>query len=298
MSNTPNLITQPMIDLYDRFTHIGGTRRELLAGLARLTGGMAAASALLPLLEARAEAAPLSAPDDPRLVTKTVHWDGAGDHKMAGYMTYPTGNTGDLPRAIVIHENRGLNEHTRDVARRLALAGFVVLAPDFLAPVGGTPSVGDGATPAEDVARTMIGKLDRVATVADGVATLRWLAGQPQGRGAAGAVGFCWGGGMVNALAVAAGADLKAGVAYYGQAADANDAGKVQSKIMLHYAGLDERINAMGPAWQAALKAAGKTYEAHMYEGVNHAFNNDTSEARYNKAAADLAWGRTLAWLR
>ncbi len=203
------------------------------------------------------------------------------------------------PKVMVIHENRGLTEHIRDVARRLALSGFVVLAPDFLAPYGETPRSGDGKMSAEDIARTMIGQIDRGAVVADGVASLKWFDGYSDGRGTPSAVGFCWGGGMVNALAVAAGSLLKTGVAYYGPApADAGGAGKIKARLVLHYAGLDERINAGAPAWQAALSAAGVKFDAYTYDGVNHAFNNDTSEARYNKAAAFLAWKRTIEALR
>jgi carboxymethylenebutenolidase len=181
----------------------------------------------------------------------------------------------------------------------LAAEGLVALAADFLAPNGGTPTLGDGTTSAEDKARSMIGALDRQQTVADGVATLNWLATAAPGKGVPGAVGFCWGGGMVNALAVAAGPALRAGAAYYGAAPqDVTGAARVKARLLLHYAGLDERINAMGPAWQAALTAAGVRFEAHIYPGVNHAFNNDTSPARYDKAAADLAWQRTVALLK
>jgi carboxymethylenebutenolidase len=218
---------------------------------------------------------------------------------MAGYLAQPAKGAATAPRVLVIHENRGLNDHIRDVARRLAAEGLVALAADFLAPNGGTPTLGDATTSAEDKARTMIGTLDRQQTVADGVATLNWLAASAPGKGVPGAVGFCWGGGMVNALAVAAGPALRAGAAYYGAAPqDVTGAMRVKVRLMLHYAGLDERINAMGPAWQAALTAAGVTFEAHTYPGVNHAFNNDTSPARYDKAAADLAWQRTLALLK
>jgi carboxymethylenebutenolidase len=210
---------------------------------------------------------------------------------MRGHLAQPVKNANIAPRVLVVHENRGLNAHNRDLARRLATAGFVAFAADFLTPLGGTPA-------SEDEARDMIGKLDRVATVADGVATLKWLADRAPGRGVPGAVGFCWGGGMVNALAVA-GPTLRAGVAYYGAAPqDLAGAGQVKAKLLLHYAGLDDRINAMAPAWQAALKAAGVPFEAHVYAGVNHGFNNDTAAARYDKPAADIAWSRTLAWLR
>jgi len=285
--------TQAMIDLYDRFTHGGGIdRRTLMAELARLAGGTAAASAMLGLIAARSDAAAMVAVDDPRIKAADVVADLGGGRSMRGHLAQPVKGASTAPRVLVIHENRGLNDHNRDLARRLATAGFVAFAADFLTPLGGTPAD-------EDVARDMIGKLDRAATVSDGVAILQWLASKAPGKGVPGAVGFCWGGGMVNALAVAAGPALRAGVAYYGAAPqDPAGASRVKAKLLLHYAGLDARINAMAPAWQQALAAAGVTHEAHVYAGVNHGFNNDTAAARYDKPAADLAWSRTLAWLR
>lgn len=298
MTDKPS-ISQAMIDLYDRFTHVGGNRRELLDGLARLAGGVAAASAILPLIEARADAASLTSEDNGAIIADRIVYAGASGRMMSGYLVRPMKGKDRAPKVMVIHENRGLTEHIRDVARRLALSGFVVLAPDFLAPYGETPRSGDGRMSAEDIARTMIGQLDRGSAIADGVASLKWFDGYSEGRGTPGAVGFCWGGGMVNALAMAAGNLLKTGVAYYGPApADASDAGKIKAKLVLHYAGLDERVNAGAAAWQAALTAAGVRFDAYTYDGVNHAFNNDTSGARYNKAAAFLAWKRTIAALR
>jgi carboxymethylenebutenolidase len=302
------MITQSMIDLYDRFTHQHLDRRALMSGLARLAGSSAAAAALLPLIEASASAAGLTPDNDPRVVTRMLEWPGAGGHVMRGYHARPANTTKRLPAIMVIHENRGLNAHTRDVARRMALEGFDVLAPDFLSPAGGT-SVAVDATPeaisvAEDKARTMIGALDRSAAVADALATLAFHKSLESTTGKAGAVGFCWGGGMVNVLAIAAGANaagdgLKAGVAYYGPApADLAQVGKINAAMLLHYAGLDERINAGIASYEAALKAAGVTYAAFVYDGVNHAFNNDTSAARYNKPAADLAGARTIDWLK
>ncbi|WP_207759201.1 dienelactone hydrolase family protein [Sandarakinorhabdus cyanobacteriorum] len=291
--------TPAMIALYDRFTHVGDlSRRELMARMTRLAGGAAAASSLLGVIAGRADAAPLVAADDPRIKAGDVRFE-AGGRTLGGYLAQPAKGAGAAPRVLVIHENRGLNDHIRDVARRLATSGLVALAADFLLPAGGTPTQPDGATSAEDVARGMIGKLDRAQTVADGVAMLNWLGAKAPGKGTAGAVGFCWGGGMVNALAVAAGPALRAGVAYYGAAPpEAAGADRVKARLMLHYAGLDDRINAMGPAWQAALNAAGVRFQAFTYPGVNHAFNNDTAVGRYDAAAAALAWGRTLDWLK
>lgn len=283
-------ITQDMIDLYDRFTHEGLDRRDLMTGLARLAGSSAAASAILPLIAASPVAAAMIAPNDPRLTTETVSWSGGTVHRLSGYLVRPAKAAKRLGVVMVIHENRGLTEHVRDVARRMALENFVVLAPDFLSPDGGTPTD-------EDKARTMIGALGRDATVADGVATLDYLATAKGGNARVGAVGFCWGGGMVNALACAAGERLRAGVAYYGPTPPAALVPAIRAQMLLHYAGLDERINSGVPAYEAALKAGKVKYEAFTYPGVNHAFNNDTSAERYNKDAADLAWSRTVAML-
>lgn len=292
-------VTPAMIELYDRFTHVDADRRALMAGLARLAGGSAAAASVLALVEASPAAAGVTAGDDARVKAAMVSWDGANGHKMSGYRVRPAAVARALPAVLVIHENRGLNAHTRDVARRMALEGFDVLAPDFLSPDGGTPTTGEGTETAEDRARRMIGALDRPQTVADAVASLAWLKAQKGTTGKGGAVGFCWGGGMVNALAIAAGEALKAGVAYYGPVPqDLSQVAKIKAAMLLHYAGLDTRINAGIAGYEAALKAAGVRFEVQMYEGVNHAFNNDTSAERYDKAAAELAWGRTVRWLQ
>jgi carboxymethylenebutenolidase len=191
---------------------------------------------------------------------------------------------------LVIHENRGLNDHIRDVARRLAVAGYRAVAPDMLSPSGGTPAN-------EDAARDAIGKLDLGKSVSDAVAMLAELKKSSRG-GKVGAVGFCWGGGFVNRLAIAAGGKLDAGVVYYGPAPDPSEAPKVQAAMEFHNAGLDDRVNRGSFAWINALRAAGKTAKFFLYDGVNHAFNNDTSAERYNKPAADLAWKRTLAFFK
>jgi len=284
-------VTQAMIDLYDRFTHGGLDRRDLMAGLVRLAGSGAAASAILPLIAASPAAGSIVAADDKRVIATTVKWPGGTVHQLSGYLVRPAiNNRLTLGTVMLVHENRGLTEHIRDVARRLAIEGFIVLAPDFLSPGGGTPAD-------EDRARAMIAALPRDATVADGVATVDWLASVKGGNARVGAAGFCWGGGMVNAVACAAGARLRAGVPYYGPQPPAALVPGLKARLLLHYAGLDDRINAGIPAYEAALKAAHVKYEAIVYPGVNHAFNNDTSAERYNKAAADLAWGRTVAFL-
>ena len=292
-------VSPAMITLHDRFTHVGGTRRDLIAGIAQLAGGTAAALALLPLIEARADAAPLVAPGDTRLASQALTFTLPGGGRMAGYLSRPARNTQRLPKAMVIHENRGLTDHIRDVTRRLALEGFVALAPDFLTPLGETPRRGDATTSAEDIARALIGQLDPAQTVANAVGVLEWLDGFDEGRGTPGAMGFCWGGGLVNNLAIAAGAQLRSSVAYYGPApADLGGAGRVKAQMTLHFAGLDDRINPRGKEWADALAAAGARVDAFTYPNVNHAFNNDTSAARFDSAAAALAWERTLAALR
>lgn len=291
MPTTRPPVTQAMIDLYDRFTHDGIDRRDLMSGLARLAGGSATAAMVLPLIAASPAAAAIVAADDKRVIAETVKWLGGTLHHLSGYLVRPAVNDKlSLGGVVLIHENRGLNEHTRDVARRLALEGFVVLAPDFLSPDGGTPAD-------EDRARDMIGKLGRDATVADGVASLEYLATAKGTNARVGAVGFCWGGGLVNAVACAAGPRLRAGVAYYGPQPPAALVPAIKARMLLHYAGLDDRIGAGIAAYEAELKAAHVKYDAFVYPGVNHAFNNDASAERYNKAAADLAWSRTVAML-
>jgi carboxymethylenebutenolidase len=286
---TEPTITQDMIKAYDEYTHLTLDRRGFMEKLTKLAGSGAAAAAIAPMLAASSARAAIVDPADERLVTSAFDFPGATGN-MKGYLSLLKDAKGKLPGVIVIHENRGLNEHTKDVARRFALEGFVALAVDFLSPSGGTPDN-------EDVAREMIGKLDPVQTTANATAARAFLSGQDKVNGKVGAVGFCWGGALVNNLAVAD-PGLAAGVAYYGRQAAAADVPKITAPLMLHYASLDERINAGIADYVAALKAAGKTYELHMYEGVNHAFNNDTSEARYNKAAAHLSFGRTVEFLK
>lgn len=279
---------QQIIDLYDEYTHTPLDRREFLARLVRLTGSTAAALALVPLLEANQARAALVAPEDARLETSRSTYPGAsGDIKA--YVARPKGAT-KLPAVIVIHENRGLNAHIEDVARRVALEGFLALAPDLLSPLGGTPEN-------EDTARDMIGKLDAAQTVQNLVTAVAFLARHAHGNGKVGTMGFCWGGGMVGQLAVYA-PDLDAGVVYYGRQPQAAEVEKIKAPLLLHYASLDTRINEGIAAFEEALKKANKPYTLHMYEGANHAFNNDTAEARYNKQIAEQAWSRTITFLK
>jgi carboxymethylenebutenolidase len=284
-------ITQEMIKLYDDYTHLTLDRRDFMQKLKNLTGSAAAAAAIAPMLAANQARAAIVPEDDPRLKGETITWPGADGATMSGYLVMPADASGKLPAVMVIHENRGLNPHIKDVTRRMALEGFLALGPDFLSPAGGTPED-------EDKAREMIQALDRPQTIANAVATVEFLKTHAMSNGKVGAIGFCWGGGMVNQTAVNAGADLVAAVPYYGQVPDSGDVAKIKAKMLLQYAGLDERINAGIPGYEEALKAAGVDYMLHLYEGANHAFNNDTSEARYNKEAADLAWSRTVEFLK
>jgi carboxymethylenebutenolidase len=244
--------------------------------------------ALVPLLEANQAHAALVPPEDARLEASRITYAGATGEVKA-YMVRPKG-AAKLPAVIVVHENRGLNPHIEDVARRVALEGFVALAPDLLSPMGGTPAN-------EDTARDMIGKLDGQQTVQNLVSAVTFLEKHPHGNGKVGVMGFCWGGGMANDLVVNA-PDLDAAVVYYGPQPKAADVGKIKAPLLLHYAGLDTRLNEGIPAFEEALKKANKPYTLYIYEGANHAFNNDTSEARYHKQAAEQAWSRTIAFLK
>jgi carboxymethylenebutenolidase len=280
---------QEMIDLYDDYTHERIGRRVFMDRLAVLAGGTAAASAVLPMLKNNYAKAAIVAPDDDRITAEEVTFPGA-DGDVTGYLVRPADASGALPGVVVIHENRGLNPHIEDVARRVALEGFVALAPDFLSPLGGTPED-------EDLAREMIGQLDRPRTVQNAVAAVAFLKDDDATTGKIGVVGFCWGGGMTNQVAVHS-ADVAAAVPYYGSQPASEDAAKIQAPLLLQYAGNDERINAGIEDYEAALQAAGVDYTIHIYEGANHAFNNDTNEARYDKEAADLAWSRTIEFFK
>lgn len=276
-------LRQAAILLYDRFTHEGLDRRIFMARMVALAGSVAAAEALIGAIAASPAAAAIVPADDQRLTIRTQ--DLVGSYKA--YVAEP--RTRSLKATVlVIHENRGLNDHTRDVARRLGVAGFRGVAVDFLSPSGGTPAN-------EDAAREAIGKLDLNKSVTDAVAILDELAKSSRG-GKVGAVGFCWGGGFVNRLAVAAGDKLSAGVSFYGPAPDPSEASKVAAPLELHLAGLDDRVNRTGFPWVTALREARKTVKFFLYDGVSHAFHNDASAERYDKGAAELAWKRTLAF--
>lgn len=282
------------IALYDHFTHVSHDRRAFMAEMTKLAGSAAAANVLIGSIAANPAAAAIIAEDDKRLDIKPkAAWMGPNGYVIHGYMAIPKkGKRKKIAPVLVVHENRGLQPYTCDVARRLAVAGFVGIAVDFLSGQGGTPQ-GD-----EDKARTMIGALDMTKAIADGVASIDYFSKQPTLNGKVGVVGFCWGGAMVNRLAVAAGDKLQAGVAFYGPPPPPSEATKVKAAMMLHYAGTDERVNAGAGPWVEALKAAGDDVTRFDYPGTQHAFHNDTSAARYNEAAATLAWDRSIAFFR
>ncbi len=282
---------QQAIELYDRYTHEGMDRRVFMARMTAIAGSAAAASALVATIAADPAAAAIVPVNDKRLRTMTTKLGGNNGLPLYSAYTAEPANGAREASVIVIHENRGLNDHTRDVARRLALAGFHAVAVDFLSPLGGTPAD-------ENQARDMIGKLDLTASTNHAVAMLDLLARRKGGNGKVGVVGFCWGGAFVNRLAVAAGDKLAAGVAYYGPAPDPSEAAKVRAPLLLHHAGTDERVARTLFPWVTALRAAGRPVTFQVYDGAHHAFNNDTSAERYNKAAADLAWKRTIRAFR
>lgn len=279
---------QRIINLYDSFTHGGINRRDFLDRLAALAGSVTAAAALLLILQNNYAQAAIVAPDDARLAAERTAYD-SPKGKINSYLVRPAAK-GKRPAVIVIQENRGLNPHIEDVARRLAVEGFLAFAPDLLSISGGTP-------PDEDQARDLHAKTDPEAIIAAADAAVPFMQTHPESTGNVGAVGFCFGGGVVNRMAAEA-PDLKAAVAYYGMQLPADKVPAIKAPLLLHYAALDERINAGIAAYEAALKANGKRYTVYIYPNVNHAFNNDTGGARYNKEAADLAWQRTLAFFK
>lgn len=278
-----------IIKLYDEFTHAPLPRRVFLDRLTALTGSAAAAAAVLPLLESNYAIAQTIAENDPGIVAETLSVPGPAG-AINGYLVRPAGVTERRGAVMVIHENRGLTPHIRDVTRRVAKAGFVAYGVDFLSRQGGTPAD-------EDRAREMFGQLRPDDVQADASAVLAALKAHPASNGKVGAVGFCWGGGVVSVLSTRA-PDLAAGVVFYGVAPAPATAAQVQTPLLVHLASLDERINTSMAPWLEALKAAGKRHTMHMYEGVNHAFHNDTGGARYAPDAARLAWERTIAFFR
>lgn len=279
---------QRIINLYDRFTHGGMTRREFLDRLTELAGSVATAAAIMPFLQNNYAQAAIVADNDPRLATDRISYE-SPKGKINGYLVRPTAK-GKRPAVVVIQENRGLNPHIEDIARRLAAEGFLAFAPDLLSVSGGTP-------PDEDQARELHAKTDPKDITVAAVAAVPFVEAHAESNGNVGVVGFCFGGGVANRMA-AERPELKAVAVYYGLQVPADEVPAIRAPLLLHYAELDQRVNAGIAAYESALKANDKRYTIHMYPGVNHAFNNDTGGARYNKEAADLAWERTLAFFK
>ncbi|SER64738.1 dienelactone hydrolase family protein [Pedobacter rhizosphaerae] len=273
---------QKIINLYDQYTHSQLNRKDFMKKLAILAGSTALAMTILPMLENNYVAAADFKSDD--IEVENITFPGV-EGEMKAVLAKPKGKK-KLGCVLVIHENRGLNPHIIDVTKRVAAEGFIALGVDALSPLGGTP--GD-----EDKGRELIGKLDPEKNLQNYLKALEYLRNRKDGNGKVGCVGFCWGGAMANKLAVND-AKLQAAVAYYGSQANAADVPKIKASLMLHYGGLDERINAGIPAYEAALKENHIDYQIFIYDGVNHAFNNNTSPTRYNEAAAKLAWSRTI----
>ena len=271
---------------FDRYVHGDVDRRGFLNGVARYAVGGVTAAMLLESLSPRFAQAQQVKPEDSRISARYVEYASPeGSGKVRGYLARPAGGGGKLPGILVVHENRGLNPHIEDIARRLALDNFVAFAPDALTPLGGYP--GD-----EDKARDLFAKLDQARTRNDFVAAAAYLKGLPDCTGKIGVVGFCYGGGIANMLATKL-PDLGAAVPFYGNQPAAADAARITAPLLIHYAGNDERINSGWPAYETALKAAGVKYQAFVYSGTEHGFNNDTTP-RYDAAAAKLAWTRTV----
>jgi carboxymethylenebutenolidase len=288
----PRALTQDWIDrriyeLYDDYCHGRIDRRAFLERAALVAGGLVMAQALTPDY-ARAQTVSFT---DPRIKARYVSYPSPGgtSGEMRGYMVQPAGS-GPFPAVLVVHENRGLNPYIEDVARRAAIEGFLALAPDGLSPIGGYPGN-------DDDGRTMQATLDQAKLRADMLNSARYVKAHRHSTGKLGVTGFCWGGGTTNWLATQMGGEMQAGVPFYGAAAETAAVPNIKAPLLIHYAETDERINAMWPAFQEALKAAGVTHEAHFYLGTQHGFHNN-STPRYHEAAARLAWERTVAWFR
>jgi carboxymethylenebutenolidase len=288
MTITQLEIDQRVYDLYDEYCHGGIDRREFLKRAAALgVAGLAMAQGLLPNY-ARAQTIPFT---DSRIKANYVEYPSPGGsaEKIRGYLAQPAGQ-GPWPAVLVIHENRGLNPYIEDVARRAAVAGFLALAPDGLSPLGGYPGN-------DDDGRAMQARLDQAKLRADMLNGARFVKAHRLSTGKLGVTGFCWGGGTTNYIATALGADLQAGVPFYGAAAETSSVPKIKAPLLIHYAENDARINAMWPAFESALTSAGVPHEMHMYPGTQHGFHND-STPRYDEAAAKLAWERTVSFFR
>ncbi len=280
---------QELLILFDAYVHGNIDRRGFLEKAQKFAVGGLTAVGLLAALSPNFAMGQVVPKDDARIKTELLEFATAGYGKMKGYLCRPANATGKLPAVLVVHENRGLNPHIEDIARRLAVDGYMAFAPDALTPLGGYP--GD-----EDKARSLFAQLDQKKTLEDFVAAAALLKGRADGTGKIGVVGFCYGGGMAHTLATRL-PDLAAAVPFYGNHPPAEDAAKVKAPLLIHFAGVDERINAAWPGYEAALKAAGAKYTAHQYSGTQHGFNNDTTP-RFDAAAARLAWERTMGFFK
>ena len=279
---------QRIINLFDEYTHKLLSRESFLKKLTQLTGNTAAALAVLPLLEVSYAKAETISQQDDRLITERITYPGE-DIEMKAYVARPK-SSGSYGAVIVIHENRGLNPHIEDITRRVALEGFLAMAPDALSPLGGTPED-------SDTARDMFSQLDASKSLSNFKKAFDYLKVRKECNGKLGCIGFCWGGAMANQLAIHV-PELRAAIPYYGRQPEIKDVPKIKASLQLHYGGLDERINAGIPLFEDALKKSGIDYQLFIYEEAQHAFNNDTAPTRYNEAAAKLAWSRTIQFLK
>ena len=275
-------MNQEIINLYDQYTHEPLSRIEFIKRLTIITGSLTAAMSILPLIEVNAANAAITPAD--KLFTETISYEGVNG-TMSAYIARPKENK-KYAAIVIIHENRGLNSHIEDVARRAAQAGYLAIAPNILSPLGELPKT-------DDEIRAKFATLKPDENVQNFKRAFDYLATRKDTNGKFGCVGFCWGGAMANNLAVEL-PNLKAAVAFYGRQPDTASTAKIKSAVQLHYGGLDERVNAGIPAYEAALKENKVNYEIYIYEGVNHAFHNDTAPTRYNESAAKLAWQRTM----
>ncbi len=278
-----------VLELFDQYVHGQLSRRGFVQSAAKYSAGAVGAELLLAQLSPNFAQAQQVTPDDPRVKTSYVQYPSPQGHgQLRGYLARPAGAKGKLPTVLVVHENRGLNPHIEDIARRLALKDFIAFAPDALFPLGGYPGT-------EERARELFPTLDQTKARADFIAAAGMLKQLPEGNGKVGVVGFCYGGAIANYLATQL-PELAAAVPFYGGQPPEEDVPRIKAPLLIHYAGKDARINAGWPAYEAALKKAGVRYEAHVYPYVEHGFNNDTTP-RYDEAAAKLAWSRTVAFL-
>jgi carboxymethylenebutenolidase len=291
MEPTTQTVPAEAIEAYNQYIHGHIDRRAFMTRINAIAATSVAATAMIEALTPNYAAAQQVSPTDPRIKTERVTVQSPnGNGSINGLLARPaSAGTTKLPSILVVHENRGLNPHIEDIARRLAVANFMAFAPDGLTSVGGYPGN-------DDQGGQLFGKVDRAKMAEDLYAAAVWLKSRPDSTGKLGVTGFCFGGGIANALAVRMGSDLAAAVPFYGGGPMAADVPKIKAAVLVHHGGEDARLVAAWPEYEAALKAAGVKYEGHIYPGAVHGFNNDATPARYNKAAADAAWTRTIEW--